>query len=357
MKICIVGGIFGMSKEHQGKRPLTPETILANNLKNRGFEVHTVAHAAFRPSNSYDIIHVHHLGKAAIRMAAADISTPYIFTSHNPRILCNYKESIVRKMAFRYVLKRADAVIALTQIEANFLRKLANGQKFHVVPNGLPSDIFYCEANRHGQPKKSYHLLFVGQLVEFKGVNILLEAFQQVLRKWEATLLLVYQDSDLESRYQQMAKDLGIADHVQFLGFLSNFELAALYRENTDVLVHPSFAEALPTVVTEAMFSGIPVVATRVGGTPEQLDRFGKLVQPGNVAELAAAIDNVLAELPRYRELAQEANEYAKHKFNVKNMIDAHIRLYKELLECPKKKPSFRALDIVIRLAARIYFR
>src|SRR5262249_28258400 len=155
----------------------------------------------------------------------------------------------------------------------------------------------------------------------------LLEAFQQILKKWNATLLLVYQDADLESHYQQQVKDLGITDHVQFIGFLSNFELAKLYREEADLLVHPSFAEALPTVVTEAMFSGVPVVATRVGGTPEQVDKYGKLVQPGDVTELAAAIDNVLEELPRFKEQAREASEYAKQTFSVEKMTDAHIRL------------------------------
>ncbi|MEW5956404.1 MAG: glycosyltransferase family 4 protein [Chloroflexota bacterium] len=354
MRVCIVGGIFGASKEEQARRLLTPETILVENLRQRGLEVVPVSHAAFRPTPDFDIIHIHHLGQAALRMAAARTQTPFVFTSHNPRIFCGYEKSVVRKLAFRYVLAKADVTVALSQIEAEFLRKLSGGREIQVIPNGLPADIFYPDARLSANGR--YQLLYVGQLVEFKGVNVLLEAFRHIRQKWEASLLLVYQNAQLERRYQQQVKDLGLTGYVQFVGRLSSPELAAMYRR-VDLLVHPSFAEAMPSIITEAMFSGLPVVATRVGGVPEQVGRYGKLVQPGNVAELAAAIDSVLAELPRFRAQAQEVSEYSRRKFGLENMVNTHLHLYRGLVTGTRDNKSFGALDRLLHLAARMYFQ
>src|ERR1039457_6920674 len=71
LKVCVVGGIFGMSPEYRSKHRVSPETVLADGLKRRGIDVTTAALSDFRPEGCFDIVHVHHFGRGAVRMAGA----------------------------------------------------------------------------------------------------------------------------------------------------------------------------------------------------------------------------------------------------------------------------------------------
>jgi glycosyltransferase involved in cell wall biosynthesis len=359
MRICIVGGIFDKSNEYRAKHALTPESILVDALRSKGFKIDAVGHSRFRPSNDYDLVHVHHLGIASLRMAAANTKSAFIFTSHNGPVICGYERSRARKAAFRYVLKRCTVAIALSRAEAQFLKEIGvEASKINVIPNGIPSDIFHPNSPIDLQSTGPLQVIFVGQLVESKGIDVLFRALSNIAKKRNVELLLVYQTSYLESNCRQLAKKLGIEDLIRFVGFLNTADLAALYRK-ADLLVLPSFAEALPSVITESLLSGIPVVATRVGGIPEQVGRFGKLVQPGNVVELASAIDSVLEELPKFKALSQEMHEYASRKFNVENMINSHIELYCHAMKSKsnrqKNRRTLSMLDKPVQWLLDIY--
>jgi glycosyltransferase involved in cell wall biosynthesis len=334
MKICIVGGIFDKPLDYREKLAFTPETVLASGLSLRGFEVTTVGHRFFQPSEQFDIVHVHHLGKGALRMAATSGSrSRFVFTTHNGPILCGCEKSLARNVAFRYVVNRSDAVVALCEAEAKLLCQMGNGPtRIEVIPNGTPSDVFRPLSHLDGKREPSHRILFVGQLVPLKGVHILLQALKELRGSWPLELLLVYQTNHLAQHCRRFARKLGVADQVKFLGFLSVTELATTYR-NVDMVVLPSFAECLPSVITESLLSGTPVVATRVGGVPEQVGPFGELANPGDVKELTSAIERLLIRFPYFAASAHEMRAHAMKRFSVENMIDAHIRLYQDLLK------------------------
>ena len=99
-------------------------------------------------------------------------------------------------------------------------------------------------------------------------------------RQRNVHLRLVYQNGEvLETVYQRMVEELGIGQDVEFVGILGPAELAEEYQR-ADVLVLPSLAECLPSVVTEALLSGTPVVASAVGGIPEQVGEYGRVIPP-----------------------------------------------------------------------------
>jgi glycosyltransferase involved in cell wall biosynthesis len=93
------------------------------------------------------------------------------------------------------------------------------------------------------------------------------------------------------------ARAQGLGGHVDFVGYKSQTEVAALLREAT-ALVLPSFAEGLPVVLMEALAAGVPVVATRIAGVAELVEDgvSGRLVPPGDVVALRAALAEVLGD-------------------------------------------------------------
>ena len=161
-----------------------------------------------------------------------------------------------------------------------------------VVPNAVDTTIF------HPGPETARlvpaTITFVGRLVELKGVDVLLHALHDADALPDFRLCIVGagpQRSELEG----LALSLGLGAQVEFLGQLPQSEIADLLRKSS-LLVLPSWTESLPCVVLEALCCGVPVVATRVGGLPAVIDDDnGRLVEPGNVGDLAQAVAGCLA--------------------------------------------------------------
>jgi glycosyltransferase involved in cell wall biosynthesis len=355
MRICLVGGIFDRPAALRAKYRLTPETVLLDGFRRAGVHVDAVGHSLFRPSDDYDLVHVHHFGKAALQMATSRGRARFAFTGHNGLIVTGYERSLLRRSAFHYVVERADAFVALSRAEGAFFRRTGAGDKVRVIPNGIPADVFRAREET-GNGKGRYDLLYVGQLIDWKGVDFLLQAFQQLRRRWDVHLRLVYHNAHLEPLFRRMVNELDVEEHVEFVGILAPDELAEEYRR-ADLLVLPSFADCLPSVVTEALLCGTPVVAGAVCGVPEQVGEFGRVVPPGNADALAEAIAGVLCERPRFRALAADMHAYAARKFDPEAMVSAHLALYKDLLT--RQSPSGRGkgwLNPLVRLAVKAYW-
>src|SRR5258705_9724773 len=136
--------------------------------------------------------------------------------------------------------------------------------------------------------------------MDWKGVNFLLEAMQQFRKQRKVHLRLVYHNAQLEAELRRQADGLGIAKHVEFVGILDPGALAEEYHQ-ADLLVLPSFADCLPSVVTEAFLCGTPVVAGGVCGVPEQIGPYRLAVPPGDAGAPASPRETVLAGRPRWQ--------------------------------------------------------
>jgi glycosyltransferase involved in cell wall biosynthesis len=359
MKICLVGGVFDQHESVRSKQRVTPETVLLDGFRKAGADVYAVGHAGFQPSDDYDVIHVHHFGRAALKMASSRCRARVVFTGHNGLIPTGWERSRLRRYAFQYVVDKAEAFIALSHAEARYYASVTSVDKIHTIPNGIPADVFRAAGDLRKQAdKERYDVLYVGQLIDWKGVNFLLEATQQLRRQRDVHLRLVYHNAQLESELRQQAQDLGIADHVDFVGIRSPSELAEDYHQ-ADLLVLPSFADCLPSAVTEAFLCGTPVVAGAVCGVPEQIGRYGLAVPPGDSVALANAMETILADRPRWQAMAAEIRGYAEHTFKPETMVARHLALYRDMIE-RRTAPAIRRpdwIDPVMRLAIEVYWR
>ena len=139
-------------------------------------------------------------------------------------------------------------------------------------------------------------LLYVGRIEHGKGLEVLLRAIAAL--GMPSVELRLVGDGPIRCDLQTLADDLGIAEQIQFVG-LKPFgsELFAEY-EQAELFVLPSLAEGLPRAIAEAMGKALPVIATRVGGVPDLVEHGnnGWLVAPGNVAELAEALQRLVRD-------------------------------------------------------------
>jgi glycosyltransferase involved in cell wall biosynthesis len=332
-RICIVGGIFDKPADYRDRHSISPETVLADGLLQRGWQVTLAGHSAPLPQRNFDLVHVHHFGRAALRLATATGRPPFVLTTHDPFAMNGLPVGWRRWLTDRLVLRNADAIVALSNAERDFLarRRGLPPERIAVIPNGISTAVF----DRNSEPAgPANDLLFVGQLQEFKGLDYLLKALPIVRAAYpRVKMRVVYQTEALLDQYRRRAALLGLSGCLEFAGSKTAAGLAQLYS-SAAIVVSPSLGECLSTVVLEAMCCGAAVVATDVGGIREQLDEdTGVIVPPRDSAALAHAISTLLADADRRRRLGQAAWRKAHGQFSMRQMIDRHVRLYEELLE------------------------
>ena len=205
-----------------------------------------------------------------------------------------------------------------------------------MIPYGVhvdePSDAIARRADEIRQDAGRPIVLFVGRLVAYKGVDVLLEALHGI----DAVALLVG-NGPQRAALVAKAGSLGLSNRVQFLGEVSGDELSALYRA-CDLFVLPSVTrqEAFGVVQIEAMAYGKPVVSTDLGTGVAWVNQHGEtglVVPPGSASALHDAISQVLADAPRRIALGRAGAERARAVFNVDRMIDSTLDLYRDVTQ------------------------
>jgi glycosyltransferase involved in cell wall biosynthesis len=330
VRIALLGGIFGDSMQEYSIAPL--EAVLRHYFVELGHEV--VALSTHRPvpfAEPVDVYHGHHFGVGTYDLALSG-ARPLVFTPQNPFLISDFgtSESRADHMLQQAVFGAADAVVLNSQRELERLarRFRLDRSKVSVIPSAVKLDL-YGPGEAGGD---TLELLAVGQLVEYKGHGFLLRAVAELApARPELRLRIVTHQRALEDALLGQARELGIAERITIEGPLATPELARRYGR-CDVFVHPSLAECFPTTVMEAMASGRPVVATDVGGVPEQVGDAGLIVPPRDAAALAQAIERLLVDPDERRRLGEAARERALRLFSGRGVAEEHVELYGRLL-------------------------
>ncbi|MFQ5879773.1 MAG: glycosyltransferase, partial [Dehalococcoidia bacterium] len=195
-------------------------------------------------------------------------------------------------LANRQVLPRAHRVIAVNSDLAAAARALGtNPGRLHVIFNGVDVERFRpLDGATTGA-----RLLCVGRLVAIKGLHHLLAAMPHILGRVSTARLTVVGDGPLRAPLESLARDLGVAAAVRFVG-MQPHSLVQRYLNEADVFVLPSLKEGLPGALLEAMACARAVVATGVGGVPEVIASGdnGVIVLPASPEAIAAAVVELL---------------------------------------------------------------
>jgi glycosyltransferase involved in cell wall biosynthesis len=327
MRVCLVSAMFYDGRKV--KVDFRPEVLLESGLRALGIDVFPHTHwDLFNPAD-FDIVHVHHLGIGALRAAFTVSRVPLIYTNHDLRAKYGLL-SPTKRLAFRAVLASADTVVALSALEADFLSHTykLTADRIALIPNGIDHTSFPYARRAVSGRNAPFRLLYVGQLTPLKGLEILFAALRSVNFNW--TLDLVFHTSDIRAALETLAVEFGIRERVRFVGKLQSSDLASAYQLS-DALVLPSFTEALPSVVTESMLCGTPVIATNVGGIREQLGGFGLLIEPRSETSLANGLNHLFAEYRTFQKQGPAMSAHAQARSSVPDMIRSHIALYSRL--------------------------
>lgn len=255
-----------------------------------------VAHV-LRRRRRPDVIHAHVYAAGLLGVVLGRVlRVPVVVSEHLSSFQLGTLSSSARRMA-EVAFRGAAVVCPVSEALKRATQPLAPDTRFEVVPNVVDTELFRPGAAAGAAGP----LLFVGMLDELKGVSTLLRALAAVRADGRPVRLdLVGRTPGLE-HYEALARDLGLeGDAVTFHGVLPKEHVAALMR-GASALVLPSRTETFGVVVIEALASGLPVVATRVGNLPELVDdAAGELVDPDDAPALAAAIGRVLDGRARF---------------------------------------------------------
>lgn len=275
---------------------------------------------------------------AARRYAIPMVSTNHLFP---PMPLDNRKLQFYASVDARFVMRRIDRIVAVSaEIREKLARKGVPREKLVVIENGVDIDTFASlgsfdrrEYRRSlGIPPDAPVVGTLGRLTPQKGQEFLLRSAGIVRKRRPDAEFVIAGDGPLEQELKSLARELGIADRVHFLGFRGD---TAKLLKAFDVFVLSSIDEGLPMAMLEAMASGTPVVVTAVGEVPRVIvdGRNGWLVEPRNVEQLAERLTMLLSDPARQAACAALARETVVRGHSQEAMGRKYCDVYETLMK------------------------
>jgi glycosyltransferase involved in cell wall biosynthesis len=325
---CSVNGALSEPLEEAG----LPVRLLAPRLVKRRVEL-SYARGLWRlvAGRGFDLVHAHVYASAvAAAIATAGTGTPLVITEHTEALWQGRRARAISGWASR----RARRMIAVTSVirERLLERDGVPPERITVIPNAIVPDERSCApsglpAGLRGGPVVG----IIARLQPEKGVADFVRAAARVARSVPAARFAIVGDGPLRGELSALAGQLGVDDRVHFLGIRS--DVRGL-MDLMDVIVVPSLSEGAPLVTLEAMAAGLPVVASRVGGIPDQIrhNREGLLVPPGDPTSLGAALIELLRDPQRTISLGEAGRLRAILEFGHGTMVSRVENVYRAAL-------------------------
>jgi glycosyltransferase involved in cell wall biosynthesis len=233
--------------------------------------------------------------------------------------------------------------VAVSASDAQFLisKKHVPADKIVTIRNGIDLRRFSVSRNARkairgslGFTEEDQVLIMVARFHPGKGHSILLAAMRRLLNVYPKLKLICLGEGDGETEIRRLCDELGFAMNVRFAGYQPN---VSEWLNAGDINVLPSFYEGLPLTILEAMASGLPTVASRVGGIPEAIEDgiSGLLVPPGSPEKLAGALSYLLSHVEVRERMGKVACLRASRWFGIQQQVRNTERMYLELCGTP----------------------
>jgi glycosyltransferase involved in cell wall biosynthesis len=288
--------------------------------------------------NKFDVIHCHGY-KANILMGLMPASyrrIPYIVTLHGWTSRSIWTRIWFYEWLDALMARRADRIVMVSSAIKKGPRVRLMGLNGFVVHNGIPdsSDNAKKEIPVISDLKdfcgKDFTIGTISRLTAEKGVELLIRSVANVIHEDLSASLVVIGDGRDRRFLEKLTHALGIKDKVLFTGYIPH---ADSYLSLLNIFVISSFTEGLPISLLEAMRSGTPVIATKVGGIPEVLDygRCGMLVESGNEADLSEAILKLYHSDDMRKTLSAAARKRFEEQFTIDKMESRYREIYGEV--------------------------
>ena len=300
-----------------------------------------------REARRYELVHSHYwLSAVAGERLAADWRVPHLGMFHTLgevklRARASEHEPSERLEAERRLVHTLDRVVAATSYEQRLLRQVYGVPRpcVEVIPLGVDPERFKPGSRTVARaalefPDADQIVLAVGRIEPLKGLDILIRAAALVTDRSRLRLLIVGGDEQARPEFDRLtaiAEEVGVAELITFVGAIPHEQLPDYYRA-ADVVVMPSFAESFGLVAVEAMASGVPVVASRVGGLASTVadGRSGYLVPWRCPEPFAEKIELLLRNEPLRAALGAAGVERMR-AFSWESVADRLVTLYDDV--------------------------
>lgn len=288
--------------------------------------------------NQIDVVHTFENLGSVFGLSAAKLSgRPVVCSAIRSAIDEDFKLKISTKILARFAdifvaNSRSGLINRFSSIKPHF-RVVYNGIDFNRFEKGKIDTLKIKKDN--GLIDFKHVIGMVGSLSHRKDHGTLLNAVPLVLQKYPKTCFLLIGDGKERKKLESTVRHLGLKENVLFLGYRNDvdqliqiFDIAVL-QTNSDVIL-----EGISNAILEAMTVGVPVVASKGGGSNEIVKNNvnGVLVKPKNPQETAKAIIGILRDKNRAKRLANNAKILVREKFNLQRYTEEYENIYRELV-------------------------
>jgi glycosyltransferase involved in cell wall biosynthesis len=289
-----------------------------------------------RASRQVNLVHVHTalvpfvtLLRAGWLAAAARVRGARVVVHVHSGKVDSWIATGTRRWLTRIALRPAHAVVTVSETSRAALATALGEDGVILVDNGVDVSLF----GPPGPARQPPRVLFAGRLTPRKGVVDLLRASTLLTGRGVEHDLVLAGGTPEEGPEAEAEVRAAAGPSVQFLGSQPREVMPDLYR-SSDVFCLPSWWEAMPLSVLEAMASGLPVVATAVGDIPRAVDDgvTGLLVPPADVGALSDALEALLTDADRRHRMGAEGRRRVERNFDITRTWSELDRLYQRLL-------------------------
>jgi glycosyltransferase involved in cell wall biosynthesis len=332
--------IFFLTQSEEAKGLLPSEHIHFHYFTTSNFLPNLSALVTFLIYDHPDVIHINFawFGPLAI-FKKRMFKTPFIYTLHGlpqpwlePSLLYKIAYTVEHGL-LRFVASQSSVVVVVSNYVKEMLKK-RYGVDSEVIYHGIDADKFKprnkTESKRRlGYKKTDFIILFVGKLHPCKDPLILIRSIYEMVNLNPNMRLVMAGAGELYEELRTEIHRLNLLRYVELLGFVKHEEIR-LWYDAADVYVLTSVSEAFGTTLLEAMASGLPVIASKVGACPEIVGNAGILFNQGDHISLARELMTLASDEELSKILRIKSLERVREVFSWDDKIDKYWELYKK---------------------------
>jgi len=269
---------------------------------------------------------------------------PFVVTAHGSDIF-NFQGKIPTALKKIILLNANKITVISNTIKNEILSKFYSTLDITIIPMGVDSKLFNSN-NRDDSIKKKYNiqgpfLLFVGRLIEKKGIEYLIRSLPEVIKLFPKTKLLIIGTGILETKLKNLVKKLKCDDHIIFTGPIPN-NILPKYYATADIFIGPSIRTTdsitggLGITFVEATLAGCATIGTDIGGIGEISniikDKTGILVKQKDSKEISNSIIKLLNNMPLIEKHKRQTRKETVKNFDWKIIAEKFYKIYKEII-------------------------
>jgi len=241
----------------------------------------------------------------------------------------------------RFIIRKVDTVIVPGTLSRNFhIKQGADSGKIFIAPNIVDIEKFVGKSSKFKEDKEKFKqelnipnkkiILFIGQLIERKGVEYLINAYTKIREEQNDVCLIIVGNGVLKTKLEEICIEKKIRD-VRFTGWVSEEE-KIVYYSIANLFVLPTLMDLCPLVLNEAMACGLPVISTDAAGCAVDMimtDENGFIVNKANANQLYSAIKKIISDDELARRMGNKSLEIIETKYSIDQSVGGFISAIK----------------------------